>query len=196
MVRPGQPDQSLASQRGFDVQRKLTELAANHRLREVALYLAVSVAALVPDVGLFAVLTAFNVMPSHFAGSVSYLCGMGFHYLLATRFVFNVAATRKSHRRLIAEYLVTGLVGVCVTALTIYTLVQGLGLHPLAAKAAGILASFVTVYVLRSTVVFKKHNPPAEVAVPTEDLHATARQMRAALRGRDSEPADHRRKAG
>jgi putative flippase GtrA len=133
---------------------------SNRRLRELAAYLLVSIIAMVLDIAIFTALLWTGLVSSTVAGSVSYLIALVIHYLIAVRFVFRPEQTGKSRKRLAGEYIATGFVGVSITAITIHLLTAYLGAWPHAAKAVGIGASFVTVYALRSFLVFKPADEP------------------------------------
>ena len=62
------------------------------------------------------------------AGAFGYACGLALHYLLSVRYVFDPRATNKAQTRLLAEFALSGLAGMAITALVI-ALTVDLGRH-------------------------------------------------------------------
>jgi len=129
----------------------------NRRARELAAYLCVSILAIAPDLAVFTLLITTGLVAASAAGAISYLVAMCVHYLLAVRLVFSPEHTGKSQLRLAGEYVISGIVGVTLTAAVIHLLTTNFGLSPYIAKAAGIIASFLAVYLVRSLLIFRTH---------------------------------------
>jgi putative flippase GtrA len=132
-------------------------LAPLHALLEPRLQLmaygAVSVAALCVDMAVYLSLAATGLVPV-VAGIAGYLVGMVTHFALSTRLVFAGRGVHKSETRLLAEFALSGLIGVVLTSAVIFAGTGILGLPALPAKLAAIIISFGAVYLLRSRVVF------------------------------------------
>ncbi len=143
----GQPDGPIS--------RLIVRLGGKQRAFEFAKYVGISAGAALVDLAIFTMLMLTTVMPSPVAGGASYLLAMVLHYAVAVRFVFQPHATGKSTRRLLSEYIASGLVGVSITALVIFMVANVMGLSPFLGKLAGIGASFVAVYLLRAFVIFR-----------------------------------------
>jgi putative flippase GtrA len=131
---------------------KLPALAA-----QLSRYWLVSVLAMALDWTIFLTLIG-HAMPPAAAGIVGYATGLGLHYLLSVRFVFDAAATQKGCARLFGEFVLSGFVGVAVTGSLIALATSALGLGAIAAKLCATSASFVVVYSLRRGVVFAACN--------------------------------------
>ena len=120
---------------------------------QLAWYALVSVLALALDFTLFLVLTNAGVWPP-LGGVLGYAAGTVLHYLLSVRLVFDAGATGKLHGRLFAEFAVTGVSGMAVTALVIAAATSLAGLPALAAKVMAAGVSFLFVFALRRGLVF------------------------------------------
>lgn len=142
-----QPETSLARQARAAVP------ALEQVLAKLSRYTLVSVVALALDFGVFQSLTMFALTPA-MAAVIGYLAGMALHYTLSVRFVFKTA-TAKSRRRTLFEFVVSGLIGLGITATIVWSATAVLGLPPVFAKATAVAASFFAVFLLRSTIVFK-----------------------------------------
>jgi putative flippase GtrA len=74
--------------------------------------------------------------------------------MLSVRYVFDARAAHKGQSRLFAEFAVSGLAGMAITALVIAATVDLAGLPLLPAKILAVGASFLVVFALRRGVVF------------------------------------------
>ncbi|MEZ5843446.1 MAG: GtrA family protein [Hyphomicrobiaceae bacterium] len=126
------------------------------RFAELVRYTMVSATALIVDLATFAALMASGPLTASSAGAFSVLTGLVVHYLLSTRFVFDAAATGKSHGRLVGEYAMTGLLGFVVTWIAIAVVVDVLGMPAGVGKLSGVGATFITVYLVRAGLVFRR----------------------------------------
>lgn len=93
-------------------------------------------------------------MRATLAGVIGYSAGMVLHYALSRRFVFDTAGSAKSERRRFMEFVVSGLVGIVLTAAIIAAATDILQLGVLVAKIIAVGVSFLTVFALRKSVVF------------------------------------------
>lgn len=118
-------------------------------------YVVVSVLALGVDFAVFLTLTHLDAMKASWAGVTGYAAGLALHFLLSSRFVFERRGLTKSQRRLLAEFVASGLIGIAITWSIIAISVELLGLPPVAGKVLAVGISFVAVYRLRRAVVFK-----------------------------------------
>jgi len=120
---------------------------------QLSRYSLVSALALSLDFTVFLSLTVSAVTPA-LAGVIGYALGLGLHYLLSTRFVFNAQVTDKLHARLFSEFALSGIVGIGITAFIIALATREAGLSAPLSKGLAALASFLVVFALRRTVVF------------------------------------------
>jgi putative flippase GtrA len=126
-------------------------------------YLAVSVAALGTDLGVFAWIVKHDG-DAALAATAGYLTGLAAHYVLSSRLAFR---DRLKGRGFGAEtpvmtiFLVTGLAGLGVTYLTVMLLSDFVGLEPILAKTFAVALSFIAVFLARRLLALK----PASSAI-------------------------------
>jgi putative flippase GtrA len=141
--------------------RWLAPLAAAHPLLrpiarlmpELSYYTLVSAVALAIDLVIFHVLT-LGGMRAAVAGVFGYGVGLILHYGLSVRYVFKASCETKTRLRRFAEFVVSGLIGIAITWLIIALATELLHLPPLIGKIAAVGVSFVTVFILRKSIVF------------------------------------------
>lgn len=127
-------------------------------------YLLASVGALAVDVGSFLALMGLGLMAAP-ASAIGYSLGILAHWLMSSRAVFQdkVAANGYARSRQKALFVISALVGLALTTL-IVGLGDNSGIDPRAAKIVAIGVSFLVTWLIRSKVVFRGGNPPAESA--------------------------------
>lgn len=123
------------------------------RLQALA-YLAVSVVALACDTMTYMAVSRLGAA-AVVAGAVGYMLGMLVHYALSRAVVFDARAAGKTGRRLFAEFMASGLMGLAMTVAAIWVAVEGLGVALLPAKIGAVAVSFVGVFLIRRFVVFR-----------------------------------------
>jgi putative flippase GtrA len=134
-------------------------VSAHHDLPRLAVvpqlsrYVVVSALALALDFAVFLALNRALGAPT-LAGAVGYSCGVVLHYFLSRNFVFSAVRSKKSTHRMFSEFVVSGLIGLAVTAGVIALATGYFGLSPIAAKVLAVGASFVGVFLIRRTIVF------------------------------------------
>jgi len=123
------------------------------RVLELVRYTGASGVALALDASIFLSLVSFAVLPASIAAAAGYLSGALLHYGLSIRYIFAAEKTGKSHRRMICEFVGTGLLGLLLTVIVIRLTVDGMGLSPLIGKAISTGIAFLAVYIVRAGVV-------------------------------------------
>jgi putative flippase GtrA len=136
---------------GTRLQRQLAPVLAI--LPQFSRYALVSALALILDFVIYLLLAAGGTKVA-LAGALGYACGLALHYVLSVRYVFDPGAAHKGQSRLFAEFAVSGLVGMAITALVIAAAVDTGGMPLMPAKALAVGVSFLVVFVLRRSVVF------------------------------------------
>jgi putative flippase GtrA len=121
-------------------------------LPQLLRYAVVSGLALAVDFAVFVALNGFIGHPT-LSGVVGYGVGLGLHYFLSRRFVFDARGSKAAHR-LFAEFAASGIVGLMVTGAVIAVATAEFGLAPIYAKLLAAGSSFIGVFVIRRTVVF------------------------------------------
>ncbi len=122
-------------------------------LAQLSRYWIVSGLAMALDWIIFLTLIGAALRPAA-AGVLGYLAGLGLHYVLSVRFVFDAAATQKGAARLFTQFALSGLAGVAVTGGSIAIATGVLGLGAVLGKLSAMSISFAVVYGLRRGVVF------------------------------------------
>jgi putative flippase GtrA len=122
-------------------------------LPQFSRYTLVSGLALVLDFFIYLLIAAGGTRLA-VAGVIGYACGLGLHYLLSVRFVFDPHAADKAQSRLLAEFALSGLAGMAITALVLAVVADVGGMPLLPAKVLAAGASFLVVFALRRSVVF------------------------------------------
>jgi putative flippase GtrA len=87
-------------------------------LPQFSRYTLVSGLALILDFAVYLLLAAGGMQVA-LAGALGYACGLALHYMLSVRYVFDARAAHKGQSRLFAEFAVSGLAGMAITALVI-----------------------------------------------------------------------------
>ena len=124
-------------------------------LPQFSRYTLVSGLALMLDFAVYLLLAAGGTKVA-LAGALGYACGLALHYLLSVRYVFDPRAANKAQARLLAEFALSGLAGMAITALVIALTADLGGMPLLPAKVLAVGASFLVVFALRRSVVFAR----------------------------------------
>ena len=119
---------------------------------QLSRYAVVSALALGLDFAVFLALNGAIGRPT-LSGVAGYACGIVLHYQLSRQFVFATADSAKSAHRRFGEFVVSGLIGLVVTAAVIAA-ATGVGTSPIVAKIMAAGASFIGVYAIRRAIVF------------------------------------------
>lgn len=126
-------------------------------------YTGVNIASTVVDYSVFLSLTHFFGMPV-LQASVAYALAIVFNYSLTKRYVFVRDMSHKSEHRLFIEFFATGCIGLFLTAAIIWITVHTMALPPVEGKTVAMLICFVTLYFVRSRVVF--NGAPVDPSAP------------------------------
>jgi putative flippase GtrA len=124
------------------------------RVRRLLRYTGVNLVTVTLDYAIFLSLTHFFGTPT-IASIIGYAGALTINYELSRRFVFLAHLSDKSANRLMAEFLATGLLGLVLTAAITGLSVHFLHLSPIISKTIAVLICFVSLYVIRSRLVFK-----------------------------------------
>ena len=119
-------------------------------------YVMVSAVALVVDTSVYWILLKPLKLAAK-AAVCGYVCGVLTHYTLSSRIVFAsrlAARGVKAEAPVLAKFFAAGALGLIVTAVTVGTLADGFGIHPLLAKLCAAGLSFVTVFTTMRVFVF------------------------------------------
>jgi len=126
-----------------------------YRIRRLLRYTGVNIASVSIDYAIFLFLTHTYDIPVT-ASIIAYAIALVFNYDLSKRFVFGSDGSHKSQRRLFVEFLATGLLGLVLTAVATAIGIHAFGFSPMLAKTIAVLICFVTLYIIRSRLVFTR----------------------------------------
>ncbi|MCC7252855.1 GtrA family protein [Hyphomicrobium sp.] len=126
---------------------------SDDRIRRLLRYTGVNIVSLVVDYTVFLSLMAVLGLPVT-ASVIGYAVAFSLNYKLSRWLVFAGRGTHKSEKRLFTEFMATGLLGIALTATVTAAAIHLVGLAPAIAKAAAMLICFVTLYLVRSRLVF------------------------------------------
>jgi putative flippase GtrA len=123
------------------------------RIRRLLRYTGVNLASVSLDYAIFLFLTNSYGIPIT-ASIVAYAIALALNYDLSKRFVFGTHGSHKSEKRLFTEFMATGVLGLVLTAVATAIGIHAFGLSPTIAKTVAVLICFVTLYIIRSRLVF------------------------------------------
>ncbi len=126
-----------------------------YRLRRLLRYTGVNIVSVTLDYAIFLSLTYLYDIPVA-ASIVAYAIALALNYDLSKRFVFGSAGSQKSEKRLFTEFLVTGLLGLVLTAVATGIGIHTFGFSPALSKTIAVLICFVVLYMIRSRLVFTR----------------------------------------
>ena len=116
-------------------------------------YVAVSGGALGIDLGLYLIALAAGIS-APLAAAFGYLCGVGVHWVLSSRMVFDdVAQSGLARTKQKALFLTSAFIGLGITVVIVGGATH-FGLDPRLAKLVAIAVSFNATYLMRRKIVF------------------------------------------
>ncbi len=117
-------------------------------------YVMASLVSLGLDIGVFLMLLHLG-LPAMAASALAYSAGLVAHWLLSTRFVFDegMESSGTGRARQKGLFIVTGLIGLCITA-TVVGAADALTLDPRLAKIFAVAISFQATYLARRATIF------------------------------------------
>lgn len=131
------------------------------KVRHALLYIGVNLTSTVVDYAIFLGLTQVFGLPI-LQSVIAYCIAMVVNYALTKNFVFVHDMSHKSQHRLFIEFAGTSFLGLLLTAGVIWLTVHEMNLPPIDGKTISVLICFVSLYYVRSRIVFSKNtNAPA-----------------------------------
>ncbi len=131
------------------------------KVRHALLYTGVNLSATIVDYTIFLTLTHFFGLPI-LQSAIAYSIATVMNFLLTRNFVFRHDMSHKSEHRLFMEYVAVAILGLIITAVVIWITVHEMKLPPIEGKTISVLICFVSLYYVRSRIVFSKNtNGPA-----------------------------------
>ncbi len=129
--------------------------ARSLRLRRLLRYTGVNLVSVSLDYAIFLSLTHVYDIPIT-ASIIAYAIALTLNYDMSKRFVFGSDGSHKSEKRLFTEFLVTGLLGLVLTAVVTGIGIHAFGFSPALSKTIAVLICFVVLYIIRSRLVFTR----------------------------------------
>ncbi|WP_081717771.1 GtrA family protein [Hyphomicrobium nitrativorans] len=126
-----------------------------YRLRRLLRYTGVNVASVAVDYTIFLSLMKLIGMPV-LASTIGHAVAFSLNYVLSRKLVFGTAGEHKGEQRLFAEFMATGLLGLALTASVTAAGIYLMDFEPIVAKTVAMLITFVTLYIIRSRLVFTR----------------------------------------
>ncbi len=128
----------------------------NSNIREALLYTGVNLSATIVDYIVFLNLTHAFGLPI-LQSVISYTLATFVNYGLTRKFVFHRGLSPKSESRRFLEFVATNVVGLLITAVVIWVTVHEMNMPPIKGKTISVLICFVSLYYVRTRIVFKRH---------------------------------------
>ncbi|HRN88228.1 MAG TPA: GtrA family protein [Hyphomicrobium sp.] len=128
-----------------------------YRLRRLLRYTGVNAASVAVDYTIFLSLMKLAGMPV-LASTIGHAVAFSLNYVLSRKLVFGTAGEHKGEQRLFAEFMATGLLGLALTASITAAGIYLMDFEPIVAKTVAMLITFVTLYIIRSRLVFTRPN--------------------------------------
>jgi putative flippase GtrA len=121
--------------------------------RHALIYTGANLSATIVDTAIFLILTHIFGLPI-LQSAIAYSTATIVNFWLSRNFVFRHHIPHKSEYRLFMEFAAVAVLGLIITAAVIWLTVHELQLSPLEGKLISILVCFVSLYYVRSRMVF------------------------------------------
>ncbi|MBS0232442.1 MAG: GtrA family protein [Proteobacteria bacterium] len=142
------------------------------KVREVLLYTGVNLSATIVDYIIFLSLTHIFGLPI-LQSVIAYAIATIVNYTLTRKFVFHRDLFPKSEHRRFLEFVATNVVGLLITAVVIWITVHNMNLPPFEGKTISVLICFVSLYYVRTRIVFGR-NTVGPVGASSEAMQGAA----------------------
>jgi len=119
-------------------------------------YFLASFLALLIDLSVFLFCSSILTLNKFFSAFIGFTSGLIVIYLLSITLVFQYRRLNQEKFREITIFLIIGIVGLCITELSIYIGVSIIGVSPLASKLVGAAITFSSNFLLRKYILFIK----------------------------------------
>jgi putative flippase GtrA len=133
------------------------------KVSHALLYTGVNLSATIVDYIVFLTLTHFFGLPI-LQSAIAYSVATVMNYLLTRNFVFRHDMSHKTEHRRFVEFVAVALLGLVITAIVIWVTVHQMNLPPIDGKTISVLICFVSLYYVRSRIVFSKNPNDAAIA--------------------------------
>jgi len=122
-------------------------------------YLGASALALAVDVAVLAACVGATSLSAGVSAGIGYGAGALAHYALSRRYVFAPGWLERRRLTELAAFIATGLCGLASTVGAVRILSDGFAVTLSISKAVAVAFSFILVYLLRRSIVFRSAAP-------------------------------------
>jgi putative flippase GtrA len=137
-------------------------------VRHILLYTGVNFSATIVDSIIFLTLTHLFGLPI-LQSAIAYSVATVVNFMLLRNFVFRHDMSHKTEHRLFVEFAAVAILGLVITAIVIWLTVHEMRLLPVEGKAISILVCFISLYYVRTRLVFSRNTKDVAAA---EDLES------------------------
>ncbi len=123
------------------------------KVRHALIYTGANLSATIVDTIIFLTLTHIFGLPI-LQSAIAYSIATVVNFWLSRTFVFRHDIPHKTEQRLFMEFAAVAVLGLAITATVIWITVHEMHLLPLEGKVISILVCFVSLYYVRSRIVF------------------------------------------
>ena len=125
-------------------------------------YLYISAISLIVDYSVYLVLVYSKLLSIPIASAAGYSSGMVLSYLLLITNVFTDGWLKQKRLQESILFLISGALGITLTYLTSWLVLQVAGPRVQLAKLLSVMVSFFSVYLFRKLIVFRKKRIPIQ----------------------------------
>ena len=125
-------------------------------------YLYISAISLIVDYSVYLVLVYSKLLSIPIASAAGYSAGMVLSYLLLITNVFTDGWLKQKRLQESILFLISGALGITLTYLTSWLVLQVAGPRVQLAKLLSVMVSFFSVYLFRKLIVFRKKRIPIQ----------------------------------
>lgn len=125
-------------------------------------YLYISAISLIVDYSVYLVLVYSKLLSIPIASAAGYSSGMVLSYLLLITNVFTDGWLKQKRLQESILFLISGALGITLTYLTSWLVLQVAGPRVQLAKLLSVMVSFFSVYLFRKFIVFRKKRIPIQ----------------------------------
>jgi len=124
-------------------------------MREIVLYLFVSVIALGVDVGVFSLAMRIFGASWMIAAAVGFLAGVFLAYFMSVRVVFKARRFRHHQRTEVISFVAIGVMGLLITQLVLWLAIDGMNWNPELSRLGAAGVTFLFNFNVRKFLLFR-----------------------------------------
>ncbi len=139
------------------------------KVRHALIYTSANLSATIVDTIIFLTLTHLFGLPI-LQSAIAYSIATVVNFWLTRNFVFRHDMSHKTEHRLFMEFVAVAVLGLAITAVVIWLTVHEMHLRPIEGKVISILVCFVSLYYVRSRIVFSRNTKDGATAEKLESV--------------------------